>query len=67
MAENSKEGSRANCSNLKGGISDNDIKNGGHTSEKNLLQKVGIAAKEKGKENRKISSKTEGAAKSTSK
>ena len=47
MAENSKEGSRANCSNLKGGISDNDIKNGGHTSEKNLLQKVGIAGKEK--------------------
>ena len=59
VAENLKEGSRANCSNLKGGISDNDIKNGGHTSEKNLLQKVGIAGKEKREgEQEKIINKT---------
>ena len=55
---NLKEG-RASCRNLKEGISDNEDKNGGHTSEKNLLQKVSIAGKEKGKENRKRSSKEE--------
>ena len=43
---NLKEG-RASCRNLKEGISDNEDKNGGHASEKNLLQKVGIAGKEK--------------------
>ena len=58
VAGNLKEG-RTSCRNIKGGISDNDIKNEGHESDKkNLLQKVGIAGKEK--------REAKGAAKSTS-